>query len=123
MLHVEVSENRREGTDKYSKKELAGYTKGVFNMYHGQLERVTLRMKSNFNNVIFDRFGLSTPIAVSEDKEYFDVTLQVQVSKQFYGWVFGLGKDVEILSPEWVRNELKQICKDVIEANTSTVNE
>ena len=117
MLDVTISENKREGAEIYTKEELAGYTKGVFGMYHGDMAKVTLRMTSNFNNVIFDRFGIDTPLQISDDRSHFDVTLPIQVSKQFYGWVFGLGKDVEILSLKWVREELKQICNDVINSN------
>lgn len=118
MLNVSLSENNREGCNIYTKEELAGYAKGVFGMYHGELTQVTLRMTSNFNNVIFDRFGIDTPLKISEDRSFFEVTLPVQVSKQFYGWVFGLGKDVEIVSPKWVRNGIKDICKDIIATNS-----
>ena len=118
MLNVGVTDKEREGTGLYTKEELAGYTRGVFGMYHGELQNVTLRMKAGLINVIIDRFGLDTMVIPSKDRQTFDVTLPVQVSKQFYGWVFGLGSGVEIVSPARVREELKQICRDVIDSNT-----
>ena len=38
-----------------------------------------------------------------------------QRSSQFFGWIFALGKGVEILGPEWVKEEMKREIGKVME--------
>ena len=50
--------------------------------------------------------ALGLELVVEED--YFTVSVPVAVSPQFYAWVFGFGGEVEILSPDSVREGMKQ---------------
>ena len=43
-----------------------------------------------------------------EDENYFTVSVNVHVSRQFLGWVFSLGEGVKIISPDDVVDEMKQ---------------
>ena len=42
------------------------------------------------------------------DENYFTVSVNVHVSRQFLGWVFSLGEGVKIISPDDVVDEMKQ---------------
>ena len=49
--------------------------------------------------VVIDRFGRD--VAMKPDgEEHFIARVEVAVSEQFYGWITGLGRDVEIISPD-----------------------
>ena len=39
------------------------------------------------------------------EEGHFTVTLDVVVSPQFWGWVFGLGPKVRVLGPNWAVEE------------------
>ena len=44
---------------------------------------------------------------VPQDEDHFTVTLELVVSPPFWGWLFGLGEQVEVLSPAWAVEEFK----------------
>ena len=56
-------------------------------------------------SAIMDKFGNDvgvTPV----DEEHYQVSVDVAISPQFYGWVFGLGNYITITRPEKVRKEM-----------------
>ena len=56
---------------------------------------------------VMDRFGRDI-FVTKEDDRHFRVTVNVAVSNQFFGWVFGLGKMVRIVGPESVKEKMKK---------------
>ena len=56
---------------------------------------------------VMDRFGRDI-FVTKEDDRHFKVTVNVAVSNQFFGWVFGLGKMVRIVGPESVKEKMKK---------------
>lgn len=92
-------------------KDIDNYTKQNFSMYGGKTERVTIQFPNHFAGVVFDRFGSDVQLSQT-DKDYFQITESIAVSPQFYGWVFGLGKEVKIIEPNEVKQEMKALLKD-----------
>ena len=45
--------------------------------------------------------------------DHFIARINVAVSEQFYGWLTGLGRDAQILSPEAVVKEYKDLLEDL----------
>ena len=107
MTHVSVTALPREGMDAYRSFDTAGYTQSVFGMYAGKRENVTLRVSARLAGVIIDRFG-QEPVFRAESEETFLVTLAVSVSPNFFGWLAGLGADIEIVSPIPVRDAFRE---------------
>ena len=91
--------------------DIENYTKQNFSMFGGKVERVTMRFPNYLVGVVFDRFGLDVRITQA-GKEYFQITESIAVSPQFYGWLFGLGKEVKIIDPPQVAQEMKALLKD-----------
>ena len=48
-----------------------------------------------------------------DGEEHFTVTLDVVVSPPFWGWLFGLGTGVEVLSPDWAAEEFRARLREV----------
>ncbi len=115
MQKVSLTDEEREGLAEFEKTDMSAYTKTVFGMFGGEEQKVKLRFSNHLVGAVLDRFGRDT-IIIKDGDEHFTVTVNVVVSPQFFGWVFGFGKDVEILSPEDVRTEMKkqaeEICKN-----------
>ena len=80
-------------------------------MYSGKVERVTIQFPDYLAGVVFDRFGMDVHI-MQTDKEHFQITEPIAVSPQFFGWVFGLGKEVKIIEPKYVAQEMKDLLRD-----------
>ena len=65
MLHIEITEDKREGKECFSEFDMAVYARKVFGMYSGKEERVKIHCENALAGVIIDRFGKDIIIAVS----------------------------------------------------------
>ena len=107
MFKVSITDNEREGIKDFEKVDMSAYTKSVFGMFGGNEQKVKLRFANHLVGAVLDRFGRDI-IVIKDGDEHFTVSVNVVVSQQFLAWVFGFGDDVEIISPEDVRNEMKK---------------
>ena len=89
----------------------ANYARKIFGMYGGGEELVTLECRESLTGVIIDRFG--TEPTFTKTDFGFKVSLRVMVSPTFFAWVLGFGKDMRILSPSSVVEEIKRRIKEV----------
>lgn len=80
--------------------DMASYAQRHFGMFRGQDGTIKLRCATQLVGVVLDRFGQDV-ILVPDGEEHFTVTVEAVVSPQFMGWIFGLGEQVELLSPTW----------------------
>ena len=48
--------------------------------------------------IIIDRFGIETPM-VPISSTRFEARIEAALSKQFVGWLVGLGGDIKVVSP------------------------
>lgn len=107
MLDIQVTELSRDGEEIYESFDLGRYASIHFGMFKGEERDVLLRCKNCFSHVIIDRFGEAVHIT-PEDDSHFTALVQVAVSPQFYGWIFGLGNGVTILGPVDVARGMKE---------------
>ena len=103
---VVISEKASSAT-KCEKFNPGDYSQKVFSMYGGREELVTIECREKLAGVMIDRFG-TAPVFHKTDFG-FKFTLRLMVSPTFFAWVMGFGKDVRILSPVSVRDELRDI--------------
>ncbi len=105
MKTVEPTGEPREGEEEFKNIDLKTYTQRVFSMYGGRDERVTLRFINKLLDTAIDRFGTKNVQYLKSDERHFTVTAKVEISKQFFGWLLGFGKEVKIISPPEVQEE------------------
>ncbi|MGN0968511.1 MAG: helix-turn-helix transcriptional regulator, partial [Oscillospiraceae bacterium] len=75
--------------------DMAGYAQKHFGMFSGTAAHVKLRCREELAGVVLDRFGREAMLVPGGDGT-FTVTVEVVVSPQFWGWLFGLGSGVEL---------------------------
>lgn len=112
MLKVKTLDEKREGKELFSNMDTAVYTKKIFGMFGGSEETVTLKCRTSMSGVIVDRFGTGVNIT-NITEEYFNARVSVQVSPQFFGWLFSLGDAVEIMEPSNVKERMKEEIKKI----------
>ena len=56
-------------------------------------------------DAVVDRFGTKDIHYAKSDERHFTITAKVEISNQFFGWLLGFGKKVQIISPPEVREE------------------
>lgn len=114
MLHIAVSALGRVGQDVFGKLDLATYSQGIFGMFGGKLERVTLQFHNRLIGVVVERFGENILIH-RKGQEHFVVHVPVAVSDQFFSWVFSFGKNAKILAPLEIQQRFLLHCRAVEE--------
>lgn len=115
MNSVRQVTEKREGAQEYAEFDVNTYMQQMFGMFNGPLKKVTLRCENRFAGAMIDRFGTAPILNPDADGEHFTMTVQIQVSPQFFGWVAGLGTGVEIAGPADVRAEMKRTLDDLQE--------
>lgn len=114
MHGVKVADEAREGNEEFATFDMSSYTKTVFGMFGGEEVKVKLRFANQLAGVVIDRFGKDTML-IPDGNEHFTVNVDVVPSQHFLAWVFGFGTEVEIISPESVKDEMKNQLKKLEE--------
>lgn len=114
MEKIELTDNKRSGTDEFEKINLAEYSQSTFGMFAGEKVMVTLSVDNSLVGVIADRFGKNIFITADEENEnHFLARVNVNISEQFYGWLFALGDKVKIVSPDETVNDFNEHLRKV----------
>lgn len=112
MKELSLSDSDRVGNDKMKNFDVAAFCKATFGMYDGKEGKVYIKFPNKFVGVVIDRFGKDVTIKPIDD-EYFEARVDAKVSGQFFGWIVGLGKEIEIIGPADVRKEFKAYIADI----------
>lgn len=101
------------GTTRFNTAE---YSKKMFGMYGGELQKVKLRCSSSLAGVFIDRFGLNSIITPLDNQ--FEIIVEAAISPVFLSWLMQFGDNVTVLSPESVKEELLNLADKVIKSNS-----
>ena len=110
MMKISLVDEAREGKELFDKIDMAKYSAATFGMYNGESKKVKLRIENSKCGIFLDRFGKDISF-IPVDKEHSELYVDVNVSPQFFGWLFSLGTGVKLIGPEDVVNELKKAIK------------
>lgn len=105
MEKIDVEKKARRGQELTEHLDSGAYTAKHFNMYGGTERQVKIRFSNALLGVAVDQFGKSA-FYRPDDEKHFVVISDVVISPQFYGFLFSLGKDAELLEPADTRAEL-----------------
>ena len=104
MDKITITNDVRDGQDKFKRFNLATYSKRVFGMFGGEEVELKLMFSNDLVGVVIDRLGKDIFITKAGENSFF-ANVKVNLSPQVYGWLFGLGGGVKIVSPQWVAEE------------------
>ena len=113
MVKLDIMKRPREGKELFVRFDLANYSQKVFGMFGGEEEELRIVCKNELVGVMIDRFGKDICIHPVDD-DSFDVTVRVNVSQQFFGWLFALGNKVKIESPVRVVEQFENHIRAVL---------
>lgn len=115
LLKMDVCEDSSDYVEKPAKMDIASYNSKVFGMFGGASEAVKLKVDNSMVGVILDRFGKDVNIIPVPGEDSFTVNVDVAISQQFIGWLIGLGKQVEVVAPDTLRDTIKTSLKEILE--------
>lgn len=101
--------------------DLENFTKEVFFMYSGEEVVVDLRCDNSLMKTMIDRFGEDVK-TLAYDMTSFRLITEVSVSPTFFGWIFGFGGKVQILAPESIKEQYRQMIVQASQNTIETVN-
>lgn len=91
----------RECDEEFATLDLSNYAQCNFGMMiNTKRMRVKFRCYKNLLDTMLDRFGTKGVFYEWIDEKHFTCEPIIEMNHQFYGWVCGLGEDIEILTPE-----------------------
>lgn len=114
MMHISIEEEKRSGRDVFRNFDMAEYSKATFGMYQGQKAKVKIQFANYMCGVFIDRFGKDISFRPIDD-ERSELHVDVNVSPQFFGWIFSLGKDVKVTGPGEVVEQMKVSAREFLE--------
>lgn len=120
MMHISIEEEKRNGKEAFKNFDMAEYSKATFGMFRGQKARVKIQFANYMCGVFIDRFGKDISFRPIDD-EHSELQVDVNVSPQFFGWIFSLGKDVKVVGPDEVVEQMREAAKGFLE-NLYNVN-
>ena len=115
IKNVIRTEIKRKGREDY-RIEISDIPICHFGMYGGEIRTVRLKFKEEKLNPIIDRLGKDIEITPSSENGWYNVSVDIVISGQFYGWVFGLGDGIIIEGPKSVREDYLKKMRDCLEA-------
>jgi predicted DNA-binding transcriptional regulator YafY len=112
MKSIEMIDEKRKLTEEFKSFNIAEYSNKIFNMYSGKMESVKLQFDNSLINVVMDRFGKDV-IIQNREGNCFCIIVDVIASNTFLGWLSMFGDKVKILSPESLKQKMKENAKAI----------
>lgn len=94
--------------------DVTGYMRKLFGMFGGEEEEILLQFNSSLIGVVLDRFGNDADIQKS-DGGSFTVRFRAFVSPALLSWIFKFGRDVKVLGPETLKEQLREKARQCLE--------
>ena len=115
MQAVKSTEDTRDGKSLFQSFDIVDYSRKTFGMFGGNEETVILEVSNSLAGVFIDRFGEAVTIRPNFDNpDTFIARITVHISPQFFAWLFGLGKNIKIVSPESIINDFKIMIESIL---------
>lgn len=106
IVNLEIVEE--DAIPKPADFSVAEFFAHEFSMFDGKDCRVELLCENPLMNSIIDRFGESVDTKIIDDK-HFLATATVDLSSNFYGWVFASAGKMKIVGPQEAVSEFNYI--------------
>ena len=113
MMKLSVLDDERSGREEFKNFDMAKYSKATFGMYHGEKTKVTIGFENSMCGVFIDRFGKDIQF-IKTDETHSEFCVDINVSPQFYGWIFSLGNEVQVKNPKEVVKAIKDYASEFI---------
>ncbi len=114
LKSIQVLDEKRAGKEQFKAFNLAKYAKMNFGMFSGEQTKVKIAFDNEMAGVFIDRFGRDITIRPAKQKGFSEISVDVAVSDQFFGWIFALGPKVKLLGPGEVLDRYQKELKDMI---------
>lgn len=114
LLKLDRCKDSSDYVAKPSDMDIASYNSRIFGMFGGEPVSVKLKADNSMVGVILDRFGKNINVIPVPGEDSFTANVDVAISQQFIGWLVGLGDKVHVVSPDELRQKVKESLEDIL---------
>lgn len=111
MKDIIILDEPGERPDEF---EVMNYLKRTWYMYGGDEIKVTVRFKEGCRQVVIER-NMQEGSIVKEGDGYFDYEFITNGTDGIKIWLLGFGSSAEVLEPERLREEMREIAEGMVE--------
>jgi predicted DNA-binding transcriptional regulator YafY len=116
MSSIQVEDEPRVSNTMTKSFNVAEYCRSIFSMYDGENVRVKLIADNSIINAMIDRFGKDV-IMSRFDEDHVQIIANIKTAGTFFGWLTQFGTNIQIESPDSLRDEYVAFLKNIIKAN------
>ena len=113
MQNIQLLDVPRVPCPELTGKSLTDRAKQMFSMYSGTPTDVKLRFHRDLINVVVDRFGREVML-IPDGEDHFVFTTRIAISPMFLSWIIGFGEKAQILYPQSVIDQCRDLCRQVL---------
>ena len=126
MRRIRREEGERQGRELWEPicSHPAAYENELFGKFSGEETAVLLSVDQSLAGVIVDRFGEDLPFLSDGDgADTFRVSVKVCISPVFLSWVMQFGARMQVLAPESVRREMRELARKILVSHSEIKGE
>ena len=101
-----------ETEHEYLPLDLQHYSQQIFGMFQGEKVHTTLRFPLTLTSLVYDQFSVDVFVSKKEET-HFTIIVDIAISPVFFGWLFQLNNDVEIIAPVSLRTQYQEYCQKI----------
>ncbi|MBR1393771.1 MAG: WYL domain-containing protein [Ruminococcus sp.] len=113
MADVTMTDSKIAVFTDDEKRELEN-RRSIFSMYGGERRTLKIQFANELMDVVIDRFGENVE-CTKNSEETFVVTVEVQISPTFFGWLFQFGTKARVLEPGDVVSKAQALLSELID--------
>ena len=114
MDDVKITDEPREGEEKFKRLGISNYAKQTFGMFiGGKADYITIQFENSLLDTMMERFGTERRLYTRIDDKHFTVKTFIVESENFYGWLCGLGEKAIITDPPEVAERFKDYLQKI----------
>lgn len=107
-------DEKHSGVRLAAKMDFPSLASRTFDMCFGESTRVTIQCANDIFDTVYERFGIDDDVSYREcDDKCFEVSVILDVSPKFFGWLCGFGKDAKLVSPPSVVKEFENYIDEI----------
>ena len=114
MKDVKLLPDPQEGKEAFEAIDLQSYTQRVFSMFGGEKQLVAMQFENHLLDSVIDRFGTKNVSYSKVDDDHFSVSVEVELSNQFYSWLLQFGEKAKITHPKAVVNKMRKFLENMV---------
>ena len=100
--------------EEIDKIDISKHKRQLFEMYGGEVKKVTFVASTSMIDVIFDKFGNLAKMAQNDDGT-ITCTVEVQTGPMFIAWLCSFDKRIRVVSPQAIVKRVKEHLEQTLE--------